>query len=69
METVMALFYSSQLYTKCKIHVISTATVKWQTKLVLLWIVNGGAAQTPSAVYITTHVTGYKTFGQNKRKI
>ncbi len=43
-----------------KIHFISTATVKWQTKLVLLWIVNLAARTVlPSAVYITMHMTGY----------
>ncbi len=45
-----------------KKHFISTATVKWQTKLVLLWIVNLAASTVlPSAVYITMHMTGYNT--------
>lgn len=43
-----------------KIHDLSTATVKWQTKLVLLWIVNCTALTVPpSAVYITMHMTWY----------
>lgn len=43
-----------------KINFISTATVKWQTKLVLLWIVNLAARTVlPSAVYITMYMTGY----------
>ncbi len=45
-----------------KKHFISMATVKWQTKLVLLWIVNLAASTVlPSAVYITMHMTGYNT--------